>query len=303
MNVTNHLVQKYHHNLPLETLIENCRIYHSDNAELNIYETFEPAKAICLKFSEPVLGSMLQGKKIMHLENAPSFDFGPKQSILLPSDSLMKIDFPEANLKQPTRCLALRINPELISKTLQTMNEYSSCYSKNDEWKISSDNFFLPQDTNIDYNIHRLVQLFLEQHVDQSAFVNLSLQELIIRLLRTQAKNSLIKASQKPQTNHRLSVLAIYIEQNLQEDISVSDLCKKAHMSKPNLFRYFKNEFGLTPVEYINQRRIHKAKEILRNPLKSVSDACYEVGYNSLSYFNKVFKKMTGTTPKQYKKQ
>lgn len=303
MNSTNHLVQKYHYNLPLDTLVENRRIYPSDHAELNIYETFEPAESICLKFSEPVLVSMLQGKKIMYFEGKNPFDFIPKQSILLPSDEMMKIDFPEAKAENPTRCLALRISPELIAKTLELMNENLPRHPENEEWKSPNNNFFLLHDANIDFGIHRLVQLFLEQHVDQPAFVNLSLQELIIRLLRTQAKNSLIKASQKPQSNHRLSALAIYIEQNLQEDISVNDLCKKAYMSKPNLFRYFKNEFGLTPTEYINQRRIQKAKEILKNPMKSVSDACYEVGYNSLSYFNKVFKKMTGITPKQYKRR
>jgi len=301
MKTTNNLIQIKHKNQALDTLVENRSIYQADNAELNVYETFTTAEAVDLKFSDPVLVSMLQGKKVMHFEKSSSFHFFPGQSILLPSEEQMCIDFPEAKEENPTRCLALAINPELISKTLDFLNENHPKLAEKGEWQSLNENFFLLNDKSFEVSIHRLVQVFLEQHEAKSALVDLSLQELIIRLLRTDAKNTLLKHCQEMKDNCRLSAIAHYIEENIQEEISIDDLCSRANMSKPNLFRYFKNEFGLTPVEYINHRRICKAKEILRNPLKTVTDACYEVGYNSVSYFTKVFKKLTGFTPKQYK--
>lgn len=301
MKITNQLVQLKHKPLPIEQLIENRRIYHAENAELNVYETYTPAQAIELEFSTPVLVSMLQGRKVMHLSQTPSFDFLPEQSILLPPNERMKIDFPDASLETPTRCLALAIDPELIKKTLAFLNEEQPRIEENGDWKSSAQNFYLLHDKYFDMAIHRLVQLFLEQHAAKSILIDLSLKEIIIRLLKTNAQQTFLGQYQKSKTSNRLTAAAQYIQENLHKEICIEDLCSKVHMSKPNLFRYFQNEFGVTPIEYINHCRIGKAKEILKNPLKTISDACYETGYNSLSYFTKVFKKTTGITPKQFK--
>ena len=59
----------------LELIVENRTTYTLDSAELNIYETHQAAKNVELTFGNPVLASMIRGKKVMHLSNAPSFDF------------------------------------------------------------------------------------------------------------------------------------------------------------------------------------------------------------------------------------
>lgn len=301
MKITNHLVQNKHQNLTLDRLVENRRIYQADNAELNVYETFTTANAVDLQFSNPVLVSMLQGKKVMHFEEEEAFDFFPGQSILLPAEKTMRIDFPEAQADKPTRCLALAINPELISKTLDFLNEYHPRLAEKGDWQTPSQNFFLLHDQSFDANMHKIVQIFLEQHEAKSALLDLSLQAMIVRLLKTRARNTLLKHCQQNREDCRLAAIVAHIEENMDREISVDELCQKAHLSKPQLFRYFKNEVGSTPVEFMNECRISRAKKILRDPQKTIKDACYETGYNSVSYFTKVFKKFTGFTPKQYK--
>src|SRR5690606_14775532 len=101
-----------HHNShrKLTTLVENRTTYNADYAELNIYETHEYAEKVSLTFDFPVIASMLTGKKVMHIDGLPSFDFYPGESVVMPTSKEMIIDFPLAKENAPTQCLALGID-------------------------------------------------------------------------------------------------------------------------------------------------------------------------------------------------
>jgi len=66
------------------------------------------------------------------------------------------------------------------------------------------------------------------------------------------------------------------------------------------LFRSFKNEFGITPLQYINRLRIDRACKYLQKGNNSVTDVCYMLGFNSISHFISLFKSLMGITPKQF---
>jgi len=86
----------------LETMVENQTSYTMNNAAMHVFETHEQAASVLLKFEQPVLASMIQGKKIMHLRDYEAFDFLPGESLVLPANESMCIDFPEAMAKNPT---------------------------------------------------------------------------------------------------------------------------------------------------------------------------------------------------------
>ena len=67
--------------------------------------------------------------------------------------------------------------------------------------------------------------------------------------------------------------------------------------------KIFKKETGITPKEYLVQKRMKKAKHLLRTRGNTVSDVAAETGYDNLSYFIRQFQRYYGVTPKQYKKQ
>lgn len=93
-----------------------------------------------------------------------------------------------------------------------------------------------------------------------------------------------------------------YINDNLTQIDSIEQLATHFNVSIPYLSSTFKNTIGTPAVKYIQTKRIAYAKSLLDQNL-SVTDACYESGFNDCAYFIKIFKQHTGMTPLQYKKQ
>lgn len=94
-----------------------------------------------------------------------------------------------------------------------------------------------------------------------------------------------------------------YIQNHLEEDITVEILAGYACISVSQLFRIFKNEEKTTPVEYITRLRLFYASQMLKESDLPVSRIATSVGYNNYSYFTKVFKNKYGMTPSQYQRK
>ncbi len=93
-----------------------------------------------------------------------------------------------------------------------------------------------------------------------------------------------------------------YIEENYNQKIYISDLAAQLNINEQYFCRYFKKAIGCTPIEYINAYRIRKARHFLDDTDLSVTEVCFECGYNNLGNFFREFKRYTSTTPLQYRK-
>lgn len=93
-----------------------------------------------------------------------------------------------------------------------------------------------------------------------------------------------------------------YICSNLQEDLSLEELAAQVGVSATHLGRLFKKKNGCTIMDYVIQKRLELAKELLKDPELSVSAIAFKTGYNNYSYFTKSFKKFTGMTPREYRR-
>jgi AraC-like DNA-binding protein len=100
----------------------------------------------------------------------------------------------------------------------------------------------------------------------------------------------------------RMGSVYQYIHANYDKDPDVNIVAANVHLSTPAFCRYFKKQTKMTFTDFVNQYRITQAKTLLLKDL-SVSEVCYEVGFESLSHFNKLFKKLTGQNPSVFKRQ
>lgn len=100
----------------------------------------------------------------------------------------------------------------------------------------------------------------------------------------------------------RLKSIYQFIDDNFQRKIEIEEVAELSRLSKPAFCRYFKKMTRLTFTEFLGHYRINQAKKMLRLD-KNVTETCFECGFESLSYFNRTFKKVTGENPMSFKKR
>nr|MBI1231186.1 helix-turn-helix domain-containing protein [Cytophagales bacterium] len=92
----------------------------------------------------------------------------------------------------------------------------------------------------------------------------------------------------------------LFMDQYFSESLRLNDMAEQALISKFHYVRLFKRVYGKSPFAYLKEVRMEMAKRLLRGSM-SVTDACFSVGYQSLSTFSGAFKKSTGLTPSQFR--
>ncbi|GAA4345984.1 hypothetical protein GCM10023185_00170 [Hymenobacter saemangeumensis] len=292
-----------HRSDQLTTLVENRTVYSLDAFELNVFETHQAASRVPLSLGSLVLTTMLRGKKVMHLPDRPAFDYLPGESVIVGEDRTMEIDFPEARADSPTQCLAVAIPTDTIRRTVDLLNERYPRAESHTPWQVcEAAHAHLTNTPELTGTLERLVQLSQASDAAKDVLAGFTLQELLVRLMQTQARQLIFRDYARHLTTHRFAHVVGYIKQHLAEQLTVEKLSDMACMSKATFFRVFKREFGLTPVEFIIRERLSEAKRLLRQPLTTVADACFRVGFNNTGYFQAIFKKYEGITPGAYKK-
>jgi AraC-like DNA-binding protein len=283
----------------LKTLIENRSIYTLNHCELNIFETYESSQLVPLEFSDFVVTSMLRGKKIMHLFDDPGFEYVPGQTVVIPSNIQMKIDFPDASKNNPTQCMALAIDSTKIAETLDFLNERYPKQNKQDYWQLNYQNYFFYNNLDLASIINKLIKECMDTSPVKDVLADLSLQELLIRIIQSQTINS-VENGFKERSNSSVHEITQYIKLNLKENMSLKALSSKACMSTASFYRFFKRELGMSPIEYVLNEKIKAAKKLLQHPGIQINEVCYLSGFDDANYFSRLFKKYEGITPKQY---
>ncbi|MGC4102675.1 AraC family transcriptional regulator [Ferruginibacter sp.] len=302
MPVKNHL-QKIDLTHPkyLQTLVENRRIFNLNNCELNIFESYQETYKVPLTFSDFVITSMVRGKKVMQLLDKPAFDYLPGETVIVPANETMVIDFPEAATENPTQCIALAVDGQYMNNTLQYLNTfYNSDQQDAHEWKLQFNKYHFDNDTEVTGLINKLIRVCSSADTGKNIFADLNLKELLIRLVQSQYLHQVSTSIDDTSNHNRQQYVLHYIQQHLTEKIAVDMLCRKAYLSRNMFFSWFKEQFGITPLDYINKERIKLAKQLLADKRNSITSVSLQCGFSDVNYFVRMFKKLEGITPGIY---
>lgn len=281
----------------IHTLIEHRKAITWSHFELQVFETFQPSAQIPLRFDDLVIINMLKGRKVMHLPNQSSFSYLPGETLVLPASVAMKIDFPDAHMQNPTQCSAITIEAQKIQEVLDYLLEFFPNLPGQDGWHILPQANHFANTPEIAQLVHRLYQISQSTELHKDVLADIVLKELLIRIMQTQ---NLLVLEQSPTKNgSAFHYIKSYIQENISEKLTVQLLSEQVGMSQSTLFRAFKNEFGLSPMEYIIQERLGYAKRLL-GQYKNVKEACFGAGFSDVNYFIRLFKKRIGMTPGEF---
>ena len=104
------------------------------------------------------------------------------------------------------------------------------------------------------------------------------------------------------QDTDRIDTIYKYVRKNFTESIQLGDIAALANMTVPSFCRYFKRITGKTFTEFVNEFRIVHACKLLSEERHTISEVCFESGFNNFSHFNRQFKEKTGKSPNAYRK-
>ena len=104
-------------------------------------------------------------------------------------------------------------------------------------------------------------------------------------------------------SDERMKQVLRYIHEHIADKIDVEDLANLASITKTYFIRLFKQEFGLSPVRYINLKKVERAQLLLYTTDCSVKEVAYKLGFSDHSYFIRLFHKVAGITPQEYRRQ
>jgi two-component system response regulator YesN len=112
-----------------------------------------------------------------------------------------------------------------------------------------------------------------------------------------------VYVSQDARKMSQLKPAIEFMQYNYAQPLTLADIAKASHLSVSRMAHLFKEEMGVTIVDYLTNLRINHAKRMLLTSESNCTRICYDVGYNNQSYFTRVFKQIAGLTPRQFRQQ
>ena len=161
-----------------------------------------------------------------------------------------------------------------------------------------------PHIENVRKLIFRIGNEFKNEATEHSLMIKLTLSELLIQLMRHFFPDLVNAPKDIALDAFRMIEKSMnHINEHLAEPIKLAELSSIAHMSNSHYTTMFKRFNGITPWEYLTEKRIAKAIYLLLNESHTMLDIAVRCGFNSTANFNRAFKKHTGKTPREFKAQ
>lgn len=150
------------------------------------------------------------------------------------------------------------------------------------------------------YSFLNLILYLIEKYYDRETAIFCS-KVFQIDLDRNSQSGFMIFNGQKQHEDNAILKAQLYIEEHVQDKISVEELSNQSAISRRNFDRRFMKATGNTPVEYIQRVKMEAAKKGFEVGRKNIHEIMYEVGYSDPKAFREVFRKITGMSPLAYK--
>ncbi len=152
-------------------------------------------------------------------------------------------------------------------------------------------------------NDKSLASILLQVEALGDVNVNRENRKLVLpRSLVQGCENDTSSENGRDKTKNAIEKAIFYLNNNLSKKIIAKEVASHCGMSPFHFSRSFKQVCGVTFSDYLLERRITKAKELIYDHNVSITSVCYDVGFRDLSYFSRVFKRYHGMTPSEYRK-
>lgn len=128
-------------------------------------------------------------------------------------------------------------------------------------------------------------------------------KSLLLDMGRTSQIPYAVFEYQKHHKDAQILKAQAFMEKNFSQELNMGDLAERVGMSLRNFKRRFGRATGDSPLTYLQRYRVEAAKRLMENTRQSVSEICYQVGYDDVGFFRRIFKRYVGIAPNEYRKR
>lgn len=197
--------------------------------------------------------------------------------------------------REEAEVLKVRIAPALLDRVIADSCPASASVELLDD--------FGTRDARIEAIARALLDETKNAGVAGRLYVESLAIQLIVHLLRHHSSaGRRLEDAAAPLPRYKLRRATEYINDNLRESLALEDIARTVSMSPYHFAHVFKQTVGVTPHHYVIERRIEKAKSLLRDTAWSVTQIANQVGYTNPSHFSTVFQRFTGYSPRSYRR-
>lgn len=205
------------------------------------------------------------------------------------------VDYIEKVEQDYIEVIAIHLYPDVLKKLYIT--ELPALIEKRNYNKKSQ--ILAPSDI-ISRFIDSLEFYFENPVLVNSDILELKIKELILLLIQSKNVDSILELITDLYSAKTVTLKKV-IELHLYSNLSIEELARLSNLSLTSFKREFKKEFNDSPANYINAKKLQKARELLSITDMSISEIAYETGFNDPLYFSRIFKKKTGISPSSFR--
>ena len=158
----------------------------------------------------------------------------------------------------------------------------------------------LPQEDPQAYDTSAQTSDYVARYRDMDLWEKMELRGAMLMIM----SRFIREACPRVWTNdERMRRVLEYIHVHISDSIDVEELTKLASVTKPYFIKLFRREFGTSPIQYINKKKVERAQLLLYTTNKTVKEVAYALGFSDQNYFIRLFRKVAGITPQEYRKE
>jgi AraC-like DNA-binding protein len=235
------------------------------------------------------VGAVLQGAKQLRI-GSHALDVPAGRIVVVTRPCAYTSSVVEASRRRPYLSLSLSFAPERVARALITLAEVGGTPSKQ-----ATPAFLLDCDLGIASALERLLRIVADP-VEAKLLGPLIVDEILLRLLRTDAAATLRAGVGSPADAQRILQAMQYIRENYADKLCVEEVARRVAMSPSHFAHRFQAVARVSPMRFVRQVRLDHARERLVTGAR-VSEVALEVGFESPAHFTREFKRKFGFTP------
>ena len=267
--------------------LETLEGFETDYVRLLYYDLPSNFSSLYRTYNYTRFCTIVSGEKHVTLDSDNEFTYGKDNYLLLPANTTVQM-----NMDVHTRALVFELNDDLIEDVLSKVEideEILQDIKKDNNYCLGHNKWDIYEDSL------NILEISNQKEKNREFLIDLYAQKLVFNLIQDKSTHHILGTD----CNNPINIALKYVHENIHTAINIGKLAETLYMSESNFSHLFKKTIGMTPGEYIKNKKLELASSYLKE--NSVTDVAYNLGYMNLSYFIKIFKDRYGLTPKQYK--